>query len=135
MFCLLAWLFGIGAWVKTETVVATFLVEVLPFVTTHDVEVVSIVEILHVLSVGIEHEVVLFALVPTIPTIVSVGRRVWRNDGCFFTSGEVTTQVHVETEIFETMYLIVEFSVTDECLGVGILVMLFEQSYRVLGGK
>ena len=133
MFCLLTWLFCIGARIQTITVVATFLVEVLPFVTTHDVEVVSIVEILHVLSVSIEHEVVLFALVPTVPTIVCVGRRLWSDNGCFFTLREVTTQVHVQAKIFETVYFIIEFCITDECLGIGILVLLFEQSYWVLG--
>ena len=68
--CIVSFRSGFG--VQTIVIAFALTVEVLPFVTAHDVEVVILVEVLEVLRVGIERQVVFIDFLKAIPAVVHI---------------------------------------------------------------
>ncbi|CUP26089.1 Uncharacterised protein [Segatella copri] len=101
------------------------------FVTSHDVEVVSLVEILGVLSIGSSYNVILLLLIFAVATIVESVCRLWIVGVVLSTSAIFSSYVGVKMKVFETMYLIVCLYITQENMRTLVEIVVFNFFYRV----
>ena len=120
-----------GSRIGAHVVVLHVTPEVLPLITTHDVEVVDLGKILVVLCVGRELQVTLQNLLHAIAAIIDRTSIVTLVVGVLTTLGDVSTACQVQAQILETMYLIVDVSTADKRTADGVLVTRVEQSQRV----
>ena len=107
--------------------------EVLPLVTTHDVEVVVVVEVLVVLGIGAQGIGALDYLLPTVAAIISGLGCGGINIGPLLTLGQIGTQSQVESQILKTVNLIVDIGITDEVAADGTVVSQVEHGNGVGG--
>ena len=111
--------------------IVTGAVIVLLLGTGHDVDVVC-AEGVDVLQIGVAHDVVLPSLQDAVPSVVVAAVRV-RRDFVGLGGGSVLgTQVGMDVQILETMYLIVHLDVAREVVDIGIHLLLTEQRHGVL---
>ena len=106
----------------------------LPLVTGHDVEVVHVVEVLVVLSIGTQLQVllalgVIAGIAPVVGGVGDIG-----TDVVAITASEVTTQGEVQPQVLKAVDLIVDLGSTDEGVGFTTVVMVVEHSHGVVGG-
>ena len=126
------WRFGnFGVWVPTLSFREFLAVEVLFLGCNQHVDVVN-TDFLDVLSIDVALQVVLVRLAITIPAIIVVAVRIWRDNSSLTAFRVVATHICMDVEVFETVNLIVEFDVTDCRLALGSVILEFEQCHRVL---
>ena len=90
-------------------------VEVLPLVTGHDVEVVVGIDVLVVLSVGIEEKVALQVVIVGDSLIVTVLRGICAREYIILRSfGQLDTGGSVQAEVFKTVYAVVAVDAADK---------------------
>ena len=104
---------------------------VTPLVTTHDVEVVCLAEVLVVLDVGSVVQVVLVFLGEAIVSIVEVRRSPRLVVGSLLTVSPVAAEVHVQAQVFQSVDLVVNLHVALIVIRVGFVFFLVEQRYGV----
>ena len=107
---------------------------VAPFVTAHDIEVVVVIEVFVVLSVGRIDEVVLAFLGIAVIAIIEVGGAPVLIGRVLSAIAPVTGEVHVQAEVFEAMNLVVYFDITHVVKRACTVVFLCQQRHGVLGG-
>ena len=107
----------------------------LVFRSEHDVKVVHglVVEVMIVLCIPTHRIALLVDFLPTVVAIVHsfsawIGRTLIKH---LLTGCDVGTSRSVETQVFETMYLIVKVNITHEVLRFGTFVVQMEHGYRV----
>ena len=127
---------GVGLGIVTYVVVLLITPEVLPLITSHDVEVILglVVEVVVILSVGRELEIALQDLFFTIITIVHRFGVPGLVASVLFTFRNVGTKRHVEAQVLEPMNLIVNVGTTNERTAVGMFVAAIEQREGVTHG-
>ncbi len=102
------------------------------FHTSHDIEVVDVVPVVSILCVDVALQIVLVRLACAIVAVVVVTIRIRRNESFLTTFGIVTTHVSMDVKVFETMNLIVELDVTNHHIGFCLVVLIVDESNRVL---
>ena len=95
--------------------------EVGPLITGHHVEMVGVTQVLQVLGVSRQGGIALVHLVPAFVTIVDVVRIGTGGKGGLLTGGEVSAQVQVQVQVFETVDLVVGLDAADEGVGTGLV--------------
>ena len=126
---------GIGHRIDTCTLAQVLVVEVLPLVTCHDIEVLTgFLPVVTVLCVAVELEVIFHLLRETVPTGVVAGGSQHIVDIHLLTERIVGTEVSMENKIFKVMNLIGSLEVTNELSGIGGVGLMFEHSHRVSRG-
>ena len=105
-----------------------------PLVTTHDIEVLGLQEILVVLCIGREGQVVLALLCKAIIAKVEVFLSPRRVCGALLTVGPVAREVRMQAQILKAVYLIINLHITHIIERVGAVIALVQQSYGVIGG-
>ena len=86
----------------------------LPLETSHDIEVLSLSEVLIVLRVCVELEVVFVLQIVTIPAIVVTSHTKWVILITLVTIAIVCTKVSMEAQILESVDLVIQLQVTYE---------------------
>ena len=121
----------VGRWIHRLAPLVSPIFHVAIFVTSHDVEVVSLVEILGVLSIGSSYNVILLLLIFAVATIVESVCRLWIVGVVLSTSAIFSSYVGVKMKVFETMYLIVCLYITQENMRTLVEIVVFNFFYRV----
>ena len=101
-------------------------VEMLPLVTCHDVEMMHLGKVLHVLSIERELKVIGVLRAPTIIAPVVGGGRMTVALVPLLTSREVHSGIHVKVQILNAVNRIVCLNVSNQRLRSGMVVVLFE---------
>ena len=99
---------------------------VAPLITHHDVEVLGFEEVFVILCVGGEGKVVFVLLAVAAVAIVEVGGSPGGIVGELLAVGPVAAGIGMETQVFETVNLIVYLYVTHVVIGVGAVVLLIQ---------
>ena len=107
---------------------------VAPFVADHEVEVIGLVEVLHILCVGRIGEVELLFCRIAVVAIVEVRLAPLLIGGVLRTVAVVTGKIHVETKVLKTMDLVVKFEAALPGARIGHVVLLVEEGHRVRSG-
>ena len=122
--------FGACLRIVADIVILDVAPEVLPLITTHDVEVILgiIIEVMIILSISRELQVALQNLFVTSATIIdraSVPRLVV---GILDTFRNISTKSYMQAQVFEAVNLIVDVGTSYERLTLGIFVTSIKQS-------
>ena len=134
---MVALLAGIGTCrrgVVTDVVVVLRAPETLPLVTTHDVEVVNLGEVLIVLCIRRQREVTLRNLLGAVAAVVGVLRRHGAAHAVLAALRDVGTKRQVQAQVLETVNLVVNVGAADEGTAVGRLLHEVEHGKRVPRG-
>ena len=107
--------------------------EVLLLSTGHDVKVMSLAEIVHILSVNVAKDIVLVRLLDAGIAIIVVAVRIGRNVGFLLALRVVGTQLGMEMQVFETMNLIVGLDTANPHGRMSAVILQVHQSHGVLG--
>ena len=124
----------VGLTNDTVTVIYIVIIEMLPFVCGHDVEVMLLIEVLIILRVRGKEEVIFVLLLYTFPTVIVVGSTIRRVICTLLAIGVVSTKIGVQTQVLESVNLIVCFQVADERTRIGIVLLLHQRCKRVMRG-
>ena len=118
--------------IETATVALEVIVEMLPLVTSHDVEVlVSVLPVMSVLCEAVELEVVFHFLGITIPAGIVVCGTIGAVLIGLLTERVVSTEVSMQHQVFKTVNLIGSLNITNKLSGVGFIGLMFEHSEGV----
>src|SRR5574344_594709 len=104
--------------ISTIVIVVSLLVEVLPLIATHYIDVMNLSKVLQILCVEVEREVVCVLCVPTLASIVVVVIIVTAVAFVALSRLQVHTCVHVKVKVFKSMYLIVKLDVSGQFLAL-----------------
>ena len=118
-------------WIITYIVIVLAAPEVLPLITSHDVEMMNLIEILVVLSVSTQREVALQNFLTTVAAIVQCVCARCSKWLALATLWDICTQGSMQSQVLETVYLIVDVCTTDEWTAVSNLTALIQQRQRV----
>ena len=108
--------------------------EVLPLITGHDVEMMRVGDILHILGIDVERQVVGVLLVPAVATIVVQACIIIirRLIDIRLTRSDVGTSVHVDMQVLKAVDLIVGLNVAKVDIRLTLVGVKFKDSNRVL---
>ena len=109
--------------------------EVLPLVTSHDVEVVFLVEVFEVLCVHAERKIAFQLVGRTIATIIERFGRSWRYAFVLRSLRNVGTKGKVQAQVFKSMHFIIDVGTTHERATVSPFVMQRQCTNRVGGSQ
>ncbi len=126
--------FVVGCLIETRTFAVVGVIEMLPFITCHDVEVMLFVEIFVVLRIGIERKIVFRLVFPAFPAVVVVAIRPWSDGVALFTIRIVGTEVGVQAQVFKSVNFVIGFQVTNKRARISTIFLCFERCKWVGSG-
>ena len=102
-----------------------------PLITTHDIKMMVIIEILEILGVCRVNKVILILLGITVIAIIEIRRTPFSIGGILLTIAPITREVHVKPQVLKAMYLIIYLHITHIVKRAGTVILLSQQCHGV----
>ena len=110
---------------------STPIFHVVIFVTHHHIQMMCLVEIFVVLGVCRSNQVVFLFLVLAYTSIIEAISRIRIVVSIFSTIGIFTRKIHMQTQVFKSMYLIIGFKITEKYGSALIECIMINQFHRI----